>query len=277
MIKRVAAGLVLTVLLLAVARQLSKNRPEEAEVSAGGITLRHTTVFEHVGEGSPVIMLDISSAGDEIERADLVYVEPGTGKEGRETMSGTGAGRWKGTLPERAKGERLTYYFEVEAGTGRPVRLPDDGRTGFLLKYKGEVSAVVLWLHVIFMFGAFFFMIEAALCAVNILAGREDKRMTMLMVRWLVFFTFVGGWPLGFVLNRQRFGPVWEGFPFGYDITDNKTQLMFICWLITIFLSLSSFIGKEEERDRVGRRGFAMAVLASFTISLAIFLIPHSL
>ncbi|MBN2184888.1 MAG: hypothetical protein JW746_06130 [Candidatus Krumholzibacteriota bacterium] len=277
MSKRVITGILLTVLLLALARRMSMNRPEEAEISGGGIVLRHTTVFEQVGDGSPVLILDISSEAEDIAAAELVCFEPGRETEKRGKMVETEPGRWKGNLPGMDKGSRLRYYFEVETGSGRSLRMPGEGKNGFLVKYKGEVSGSVLLFHIIFMFGAFFFMIEAALCALRILSGEADKRMTILMVRWLVFFTFIGGWPLGFILNRQRFGPVWEGFPFGYDITDNKTQLMFIFWLITIILSWSSFIGKDEKADRVGRKGFAIAVLTSFIISLAIFLIPHSL
>ena len=277
MAKRVITGILLTVVLLFLARQLSMNRPEEVEISAGGIKLRHTTVFEQVGDGCPVLFLDISSEAVDIARTDLVYFESDRDTEKREKMLEMEAGRWKGSLPGRAKGNRLRYYFEVETADGGSLRLPEEGVVGFLVKYKGEVSGFVLLLHVIFMFGAFFFMVEAALCALRLLAGDENKRMTMLMVRWLIFFTFLGGWPLGFILNGQRFGPIWEGFPFGYDITDNKTQLMFIFWLVTIILSWSSFIGKGEKADHVGRKGFAIAVLTSFILSLAIFLIPHSL
>jgi hypothetical protein len=127
------------------------------------------------------------------------------------------------------------------------------------------------------MFGAFFFMVMAALCANELRKGIGTKKPTVKMVRWLILFTFIGGWPLGFILNAQRFGPMWEGFPFGYDVTDNKTQIMFVFWLMVVLLGWGSFIGRSPETDRFGDREWSVAVLIASVLSLAIFLIPHSL
>ena len=157
------------------------------------------------------------------------------------------------------------------------MRLPEDEGESLRLRYKGEVSTLVLVLHVIFMFGAFFFMVMAALCANDLRKGIGTKKLTVKMVRWLILFTFIGGWPLGFILNAQRFGPVWEGFPFGYDVTDNKTQIMFVFWLMVVLLGWGSFIGRSPETDRFGDREWSVAVLIASVLSLAIFLIPHSL
>ncbi len=247
------------------------------EVSAGEVTLSHTSVFEQVGEGTPVLIVETISGHAEIRGLEIVYSLPGEEDGIRKNMERSSDGDWVGVLPGMSKGKRLRYYFEALASDGEVIRIPEEKSAGLLIKYKGEVSSAVLVFHVIFMFGAFFFMIEAALSAIGILSAGESKKMTILMVRWLIFFTFIGGWPLGFILNRQRFGPVWEGFPFGYDITDNKTQIMFLLWAVVTILSWSSFIGKGEDADRIGRKGFAVSVLAGFSLSLVIFLIPHSL
>lgn len=279
--KRIITGILLTLVLLVVARQLSMNQPEEISVTGHNLKVSHSSVFEQVGAGASRLDLDIVPAGDEMPGScrgvEIIYTVSGNSESIRVPMENTGGISWTGYLPSMEKGNRVRYFFEVATGEDCMVRLPEEKDRTLLVKYKGKVSSLVLFLHIIFMFGAFFFMIEAALSALEVLRKKEGKGATIVMIRWLMFFTFAGGWPLGFILNMQRFGPVWEGFPFGYDITDNKTQLMFIFWIVTIFLSWSSFTGRSEEKDRLGRKGFAVVVLTSFVLSFAIFLIPHSL
>jgi hypothetical protein len=127
------------------------------------------------------------------------------------------------------------------------------------------------------MFGAFYFMIQSLWSAIDILSTGLGKKSAVSNARWVLLCTFIGGWPLGFLLNYQAFGPLWEGFPFGYDITDNKTQLIFIFWLVSLLLVRGSFLGKGEERDWLGPRGFALAILLSYIVSLFLFIVPHSL
>ncbi|MBU8923481.1 MAG: hypothetical protein KOO63_16825 [Bacteroidales bacterium] len=296
MTRRIITGIIITLVLLAVARRLSMNNSEALLSSSGGVTVTHSTVFEQVGREMPVLTVRVEPADG--AHAYLVYRVQGEDMSGRgdqdndETagsdnivkveMTAGENGTFSGNLPDLEKGNRLGYAFEVEvkdeeSGQQERLRLPEIEGSFLTLKYKGEVSTLVLILHVIFMFGAFFFMVESGLCAIPVFKGAEGKEMTAVMMRWLILFTFVGGWPLGFILNYQRFGPIWEGFPFGYDITDNKTQLMLVIWAITVLLSLGSFFGKGEEKDKLGRKGFAIAVLVSTILSFLIFLIPHSL
>lgn len=278
MARKIIIGLIITLILLAVARRLSMNRPEDLKSVSGGVTLTHRSVFEQVGEGNPILGLNISFSpdGEEDITADVVYRESARSETERIGMARTGPGTWLAELPQRDKGNSLEYAFEVDTGGGRKIRLPEGSR--FLrLKYKGEVSLFVLIFHVIFMFGAFFFMVEAVMESIPVLRGTGDRKNLVSMIRWLMIFTFIGGFPLGFILNQQRFGVIWEGFPFGYDVTDNKTQLMFLFWLITVLLSWGSFTGNRKLRDRLSERGLAAAVIISFVLSLAVFLIPHSL
>jgi hypothetical protein len=76
--------------------------------------------------------------------------------------------------------------------------------------------------------------------------------------------------PLGFVLNRQRFGPLWEAFPFGTDITDNKTQLIIIFWIIIAALSWKSFACRRTGRDAIGPGAYATAVIIASVLSLVL-------
>jgi len=57
---------------------------------------------------------------------------------------------------------------------------------------------------------------------------------------------------------------LWSGFPLGHDLTDNKTLVAMIGWLIALFMMRR---GKPA-------RGW---VLAASILLLVVFLIPHSL
>ena len=275
--KRVLVGILITLLIFVVARRMSKNRPFETDVTFGEVHIAHTTVFEHVGPGQPEIILSVTPP----VKIDAVvrYRTPGEKVFETIVMSEISEGIWAARLPGNEKGSRIEYGFRIsheeisEAGTSSA-----SSETGnYLIKYKGEVSVTVLVLHILCMFAAFFFIIEALLGAFAMLFMGEEKEFTVAQARWVLLFTFLGGWPLGFALNWQRFGMFWEGFPFGYDITDNKTQLIAIFWLIIALLSWKSFACRRTGSDAVRPGVFAVAVIIASALSLALYLVPHSI
>ena len=275
--KRVLVGILITLLIFVVARRISKNRPAEVEWTGGGVKITHMTVYEQVGLGQPEIILQVKPPA-EIDAAVLYRT---SGEEAFDTvgMSEISEGIWAARLPGKEKGSRIEYGFIIsqteiaEAGIATATSI-----TGYyLIKYKGEVSVTVLILHILCMFAAFFFIIEAILGAFAMLFMGEEKEFTVTQTRWVLLFTFLGGVPLGFVLNRQRFGPRWEAFPFGIDITDNKTQLIIIFWIIIAAMSWKSFACRRTGRDLAGPGVFATAVIVASVLSLILYLVPHSL
>ena len=274
-ILRIGVGIVVTILLLGVARRISTRRPRELAAEIGDMRIEHVSVTEQVGPGSPAVSARIVS--DELVEPSIVYTVVGEEGTRRINMVHGGEGRWEAYLPAIEKSGRIMYALTIRRESGSTVRLPEEEGSFLLVKYKGEVSPVVLGLHIIFMFGAFYFMVQSLWSAIEILSSGRGKRSAVSNTRWVLVFTFIGGWPLGFLLNYQAFGPIWEGFPFGYDITDNKTQLIFLFWLVSLLLVRGSFLGKGEERDWLGPRGFALAILLSYILSLFLFIVPHSL
>jgi hypothetical protein len=65
-------------------------------------------------------------------------------------------------------------------------------------------------------------------------------------------------------MQKFAFGVAWTGFPAGTDLTDTKTLIAFLFWIVALVAG------------RKGRpaRGF---VIAASLVTLLIFLIPHSL
>ena len=83
--------------------------------------------------------------------------------------------------------------------------------------------------------------------------------------KWLkitVVTLFIGGFMLGPLMQHVAFGPWWTGFPFGTDLTDNKTLISFLFFLGAL----------ASMRWKHNRWAVALAVL----IMVVIFSIPHS-
>jgi carbon starvation protein CstA len=74
----------------------------------------------------------------------------------------------------------------------------------------------------------------------------------------------VGGLILGPIMQLYSFDKLWTGFPFGYDLTDNKTAVGMILWIIAYWR-----IRKEPNKK--------WWVIAASILLIIVFLIPHSI
>jgi uncharacterized BrkB/YihY/UPF0761 family membrane protein len=90
--------------------------------------------------------------------------------------------------------------------------------------------------------------------------GRSLKNLTLITLAALI----LGGMIFGPITQLYAFGELWTGFPFGYDLTDNKTLIALIGWLIATYAVM------KERRSRIW-------VLFAALLMLIIFLIPHSM
>jgi hypothetical protein len=80
---------------------------------------------------------------------------------------------------------------------------------------------------------------------------------------WTLILLSAGGMILGPVVQKFAFGELWTGVPFGWDLTDNKTLIAFLFWLLAVIMNL------KKERPQY-------TILAA-VILLLVYSIPHSL
>jgi len=79
----------------------------------------------------------------------------------------------------------------------------------------------------------------------------------------------LGGLVLGPFVQKAAFGHYWTGFPWGYDLTDNKTLLMWGVWVLAALVA-----GPKPRR----REGWSRAAVLAATLAMAVvYLIPHSM
>lgn len=126
-----------------------------------------------------------------------------------------------------------------------------------IIRFKGPVPAWVLIPHILLMF---FAMWISNLTGLFALGRRYDYRPAITATLILLF---IGGLIMGPVVQKYAFGALWTGFPFGYDLTDNKTLIAFVFWLI-------AWAGNRKKQ----RRGL---VILAAVIQIVVYSIPHSL
>jgi uncharacterized BrkB/YihY/UPF0761 family membrane protein len=78
----------------------------------------------------------------------------------------------------------------------------------------------------------------------------------------LILFA-IGGIVFGPIVQYYAFGDLWTGIPFGWDLTDNKTLIALVVWIVAVVMNRKS--------DKP-----VYTILAA-VILLIVFSIPHSL
>lgn len=163
-------------------------------------------------------------------------------------------------LPTRPPAGKLEYYVTLTSPSGT-VRVPEGEPV--VMRFKGAVPAGVLVPHIGAMFFAILIGVRAALAA--LFSRREAKRYAW--VAWVGIT--VGGLVLGPIVQKYAFGAYWTGWPFGSDLTDNKTLAMWLAWAVAVGV----LARRGEPIDRVARA----TVVAACLVTIAVYLVPHSL
>jgi hypothetical protein len=164
-------------------------------------------------------------------------------------------GSLRAELPRQPPAGKLEYRL-VLRDRRQTVLVPSRGAV--VVRFKGEVPAAIIIVHVGLIFGA---MLLSTRTAFEVFSKEPKyKGYTFLTVVLL----FLGGLIFGPIVQKYAFDAYWTGWPFGHDLTDNKTAIAFLAWC-TVLLSL-------KRSNHPGRWVVAAAVL-----TLVIFLIPHSL
>jgi len=159
-----------------------------------------------------------------------------------------------GELPKQPAAGKLDYYVRI-IGSNTEARLPINDPV--VIRFKGDVPMVILFIHIILIFAAMLLSTRAGL---EVFAKEPQlKKFTF----WALGFMFLGGMVLGPIVQKYAFDAYWTGIPFGFDLTDNKTLIAFVAWIIAAVMVFKS---KKP----------AYWVLGAAIVTLIIFMIPHS-
>jgi hypothetical protein len=158
-------------------------------------------------------------------------------------------------LPRQPAAGKLEYRIFVSLG-GDEASLT--GSRPVVIRYKDPVPAPIVVAHIIAIFLAFLFSTRTGLEALK--KDGNPRRLAL----WTVGFLILGGMILGPLMQKYAFGAFWTGFPIGHDLTDNKTLIALIGWIVAL-------IAMRKGRPA---RGWA---LGAALLLMAVFMVPHSL
>lgn len=161
---------------------------------------------------------------------------------------------WFTGIPDLPPAGKIQYYFEVKDNSGTKAYFKDEP---IVVRYKGAVPPAVLTPHIFFMF---FAMLLGNLA--GIMAVFNHNRYKFYTTLTIIAF-FIGGMILGPIVQLYAFGEAWAGIPFAWDLTDNKTLIAFLFWLLAFAM------------NRNKRRPIYTVVAA--VVMLLVYSIPHSM
>lgn len=159
-------------------------------------------------------------------------------------------------IPQQPPAGKIMYQIFLEDDKGNTFKIPPGDPV--IIRFKGVVPNVFLIPHIILMFFAMVFGIRTFF--ESIFTKKNVYQLTL----WTLILLFVGGAILGPIVQYYAFGVFWSGWPFGHDLTDNKTLVSLIFWVIALWRL------KKNPSD------FKWPIIASVVMVL-VYLIPHSL
>jgi hypothetical protein len=157
--------------------------------------------------------------------------------------------------------EKLQYFVMLISDnpnyqkTERIGFVPD--KSGVVIRFRGDVPFIIIILHIIFIFA---FELMSLKTGMEFFRKKPNyKKYTF----WTIGLAIIGGFILGPLVQYFAFGNYWTGFPFGFDLTDNKMIIAFIAWIAALIAIYKS-----------KKPGYW--ILGAAIITIGIFLIPHS-
>ncbi len=244
-------SLVITLSIAVYQRTTGPTYPIDGEAQLSGVPVSYVFLRSHGGEGGALVEVVVEDADVE---GTLVWRRYPTNERWTEVPMRREFDMLVSELPHQPPAGKVEYYVNLKKGDAKLMLPPD---RAVVLRYKGAVPAGVLVPHILLMFAALLFTARAGLEAL-----RKDAK-TRFFVAGAAGLTLIGGMILGPIVQNYAFGAFWTGVPFGWDLTDNKTLIAMIGWVIAFIAT------RRNPPARVW-------VLGASILMFVIFMIPHS-
>lgn len=257
MVKKVIIWLVAFIITAGTAiyqRSTGPTYPVQGETVINGHNISYKFQRSHGGETDHTVKVTVDKNGPDFT---LYYKRYKTDDQFTAVPMEQIGTLYRADLPHQPPAGKLEYYVEATS-EGKTYKITDDN---VVIRFKGEVPILVLIPHIIAMFAA---MMLAAYTGLQIFT--KEKQVEKLAILTIAVLG-VGGFILGPMIQEYAFGDLWTGFPFGLDLTDNKTLIAMLAWVIAY---------TQIRRTGDGKKGAAWATFAAI-VMFAVYLIPHSM
>jgi hypothetical protein len=248
------AAFLLAVVLAIFQRVTGPSHPMRGVAEIGGAE-RISYRLPRSDEGRGSLLVSIPSAASKLEAVVQWRRFPLDEPFQEIPMTATADGRLEAEIPQQPPAAKVEYRIVI--GSGSSGMVPAGGSV--VARYRAPVPAGVLVPHILAMFLSMLIS-SRALFEVLRPAAPTARGLVLTAMALLV----VGGLILGPIVQKFAFGAFWTGWPFGSDLTDNKTLIAFLAWLP------ATIAAARDMRTRV-------AVVFGWIVMMGIFLIPHSM
>lgn len=244
-------SLLITLLAAYYQRKTGPTYPVDGKVELDGQKIKYHLIRSYGGDDDAVIKVNTKDSAVQgiIQykrfRSNDIWVYKDMEKSGEELIA---------RIPHQPPAGKVLYRIELYKND-ESVYLTEEP---VVIRFKGGVPASVLIPHIITMFLAMLISTRAGLEV--IFKGEQAYKLTYLTL----IFLAIGGLILGPIVQKYAFGDFWTGWPFGGDLTDNKTLVAFIFWLI-------AFFRQRKDRSKTGW------VIVASVVLMIVYLIPHSM
>jgi hypothetical protein len=247
----ISIAIIITLISVIYQRATGPTYPKKFTYENQEKTFNVKLLRSHGGEGdAPVIIPDLGEG----VLATITYKRFPTDDPWTETSFQKEGGNLVAYLPHQPPAGKHEYFVTVKKDD-KSVTFGSAAEPIFI-RFKGEVPDFILIPHIIFMFLA---MLLSSLTALEAIANTASyKRLIFVTTGCLL----AGGMVLGPIVQKYAFGEYWAGFPYGFDLTDNKVLISVIFWVGASLFALKN-------------RGRSIAVIAAIVL-IAIYTIPHS-
>jgi len=243
-------ALVLTLASAVYQRVTGPSYPVRGTVTLGGETYRLRLERTHLTTGDQVLELPIA---DREVTGEVRWRRYPSSEAFRTRHLERRGDVLEARLPRQPPAGKLEYQVLLTRGAEQQLFPARPAIT----RFKNPESMAVLIPHILAMFMAMMLSTRAGLAAVT--GGRVGQYTALTLVCLIP-----GGFVLGPVMQEQAFGDYWTGIPFGWDLTDNKTLIALVVWLLAAWAVWAR------------KRGARWAVAGASLVMLLIFMIPHS-
>ncbi len=242
---------VLTLLTAVYQRMTGPTYPVSGKVIIENQEIKYSLDRSHGGEGDHQIKIKVD---DESITGQLEWKRYKTNDELHKQEMKLEDGFLIGTLPHQPPAGKLIYSVKLTKNSDTVI--VNDGHP-VVIRFKGDVPIFIIIPHVIFIFLVMLFSTRTGLEFFN-----NDPNYKKLAY-WTFGILLLGGMIFGPIVQKYAFGEYWTGFPFGMDLTDNKTLIAFVGWIIALV---------ALKKSAKPQRWILFAAILMFIV----FLIPHS-
>lgn len=257
-----AVAVFITLAAAAFQRLTGPTHPVLGKTTFGDVTVSYRLERSHAGPGDSMVRIPVP---DERFRGQIHYRPHKSNEDWRRVEMSLVNGELVGALPHQEPGGRLDYRVfltreeRAQATGGLEIKSASQPlHDAIPIRFRDPVPAVVMVPHILLMF--------AGMLASN-RAGIEALRRdgaTQRLADFSFWLMIGGGMIIGPLVTWYSFHQLWTGIPIGWDITDSKTLIAVVAWLIPVIA--------RRRSERAARHWSLVAAITT----LVVFMIPHS-